>query len=130
MTIDEFINSQPEERQQQMQKLHQVIIANDPSVVPEVGTMMRNEMILYQENCQMKYALSSVKNHLSLHCLPIYMVPALHAKYSTLLPQANVQKGCINFKNTTELPASIAEELIAECAAINLADMLANRKKK
>ncbi len=78
----------------------------------------------------MKYALSSVKNRLSLHCLPINMIPSLHAKYSTLLPLANVQKGCINFKNTTELPLGIAAGLIAECAPINLAEILASRKKK
>jgi hypothetical protein len=130
MTIAEFICAQPVERQQLMQEMHQAIVANDPSVVAEIGTMMRSEMILYQENCQMKYALSNVKNHLSLHCLPIYMIPALHEKYSKLLPQANVQKGCINFKNAAEMPVAIAGELIADCAPINLAEMLANRKKK
>ena len=130
MTTAEYISSQPEERRQLLHDLHQAMVTNDPSVVPEVGTMMRSEMIIYTENGQMKYALASVKNHMSLHCLPIYMMPALHSKYLALLPNATVQKGCINFKNPAELPVDIAGKLIAECSAINLAEVLANRNKK
>lgn len=78
----------------------------------------------------MKYGLAVVKSHMSLHCMPIYMNPALHAKYSALLPAAKFQKGCINFTNATEARPEIISALITDCSAINIADMLENRKKK
>jgi len=34
MTIDEYISSQPAERQSQMTALHEAIIANDKTVTP------------------------------------------------------------------------------------------------
>ena len=67
---------------------------------------------------------------MSLHCLPMYMNPSIHAKYSSLLPTASFQKGCINFTDDKELPIGVLAELITECSAIDIAAMLENRKKK
>jgi len=56
-------------------------------------------MIVYNAPGIFKYGLSSVKNYMSLHVLPIYGSASLHSKYKALLLNANFQKGCINFKN-------------------------------
>jgi len=130
MTPSEYINEQPAEKQALLTNIHHAITGNDLSVVPGVESMMGKQMILYKERGYMKYGLAAVKNHMSLHCMPIYMNPALHAKYSTLLPAAKLQKGCINFSNATEVPPEIISALITDCSAINIADMLENRKKK
>jgi len=88
------------------------------------------EMLMYEEGHYMKYALASAKAHLSLHCLPMYMHPELHAKFAALLPAAKFQKGCINFTGAAEMPIAIVAALVADCAPINVPAMLANRKKK
>jgi hypothetical protein len=130
MTISEFKSTMPAERQAILAALHEVIVANDPTVIAAVKPMMGKDMILYEERCVMKYGLASVKAHMSLHCLPMYMNPALHAKYESLLPEAKFQKGCINFTNGAALPPTVLAALIKECSAINIADMLEKRKKK
>lgn len=130
MTVAEHIAAAPVERQAILTALHEVIIANDTSVIPVIKPMMGKEMILYEERCYMKYGLASTKNYLSFHCMPMYMNPALYAKFTALAPSAAFQKGCINFKNETELPAAVLAEIIQDCSAISVADMLEKRKKK
>jgi len=70
-----------------------------------------------------KYGLASVKDHMSLHLMPIYGSPALHEKYRKLLPLATFQKGCINFRDEKEMPLNIVKQLIKDCSAIDLAAM-------
>lgn len=130
MTIIEFIKSWPAERQATLTELHETILANDPTVVAVIKPMMGKEMILYEERCYMKYGLASTKNHMSLHCLPMYMKPELHAKYVGLLPDAKFQKGCINFTDGAAMPLAMVAALVADCSAINIADLLEKRKKK
>jgi hypothetical protein len=130
MTPSEYINEQTAEKQALLTNIHNAITGNDPSVVPGVESMMGKQMILYKEKGYMKYGLAAVKSHMSLHCMPIYMNPALHSKYAELLPAAKFQKGCINFSNATEVPPEIISALITDCSAINIAEVLENRKKK
>jgi hypothetical protein len=130
MTIAEHISSLAPDRRAFVTELHETITANDPGVVAVIKPMMGKEMILYEQTCTMKYGLASAKDYLSLHCLPMYMDPAIHAKYLQLAPAAKFQKGCINFTGSQQLPVEIVTALIAECAAVNIAEVLANRKKK
>jgi hypothetical protein len=130
MTITEHISSLPPDRQALVTELHETITANDPGVVAVIKPMMGKEMILYEQACTMKYGLASAKDYLSLHCLPMYMAPTIHAKYLQLAPGAKFQKGCINFTGSQQLPVEIVTTLIAECSAVNIAEVLANRKKK
>lgn len=130
MSITEFIGGLPTERQAFLTTLHETIMANDPTVIPVVKPMMGKEMILYEERGYMKYGLASTKQYMSLHCLPMYMNPALHQQFEKLLPDAKFQKGCINFNNEAETPLTALAQLIAECSAISIATTLENRKKK
>jgi hypothetical protein len=130
MTITEYISSAPAEWQAILTAIHEAILANDPTVTPVIKPMMGKEMILYEERCYMKYGLASTKNYMSLHCLPMYMQPTLHAKYAGLLPAAKFQKGCINFTGGDAMPPAVVTTLIAECSSISIADMLEKRKKK
>jgi len=126
MTATEYIQQQNTDRQLLLNSMHESILKNDPSIVAAVGNMMRKEMILYTDRGFFKYALASVKDYMSLHCMPIYMASPLHAKYQALLPGARFQKGCINFKNAVEMPLDITNRLIADCAPV---DLIAMRQK-
>jgi len=130
MTPTEFLAALPADRQELMNTLHETVVANDPNVTVSIKPMMGKEMMMYEEGCYMKYALASVKSHMSLHCLPMYMNAPLHTKYAGLLPDAKFQKGCINFTGIEQMPVAIVAALISDCAPINLPEMLENRKKK
>jgi hypothetical protein len=123
MEIDVYITSQPEDRQKILSDIHRVILEKDKSVIACVELMMGKEMILYKGKGVMKYGLASVKNYISLHVLPIYGSNILHSKYKRLLPLANFQKGCINFKHENEMPIDILRELIIDCSSLDLAKM-------
>ncbi len=123
MEISTFISNQPSDRQDILVKIHETIICNDKSVVATVEAMMGKEMIIYKGKGIMKYGLSSVKNYMSLHAMPIYGSTILHTKYKSLLHKANFQKGCINFISGTDMPIEIIEELIVDCSKIDLLKM-------
>lgn len=120
MTVSAFISAQPEERQELLSQLHEIIIREDKTVTPVIAPMMGKEMIIYNAPGTFKYGLASVKNHMSLHVLPMYGSPVLHEKYSGLLKEATFQKGCINFKTKEEMPLQIVKDLIADCSKIDL----------
>ncbi|MFN8396571.1 MAG: DUF1801 domain-containing protein [Bacteroidia bacterium] len=129
----EYIEQQLPERQEVLRALHGIIQENDASITPVVEPMMGKEMIIYKAHGMMKYALSSVKAYISLHVLPMYGSAAIHARYVALLPDAQFQKGCINFKEPSQLPLAVAEALIRDCAPIDLKklreEQLQSRKK-
>jgi len=127
MSISAFISKQPLERQELLSQLHEIIIQKDKTVTPVIAPMMGKEMIIYNAPGIFKYGLSSVKNYMSLHVLPIYGSTTLYEKYKRLLKEANFQKGCINFKNKDEMPLNIVKDLIADCSKI---DLLAIREKQ
>lgn len=123
MEIQEYITSQPEDRQKLLSNIHTVIVENDKSVIAKVGSMMGKKMIVYKGKGVMKYGLASLRHYISLHVMPIYGSKTLHSKYMTLLPLANFQKGCINFKNENEMPLEIVLKLIIDCSSFDLAKM-------
>ncbi len=123
MDIELYISKQPSARQNILTKIHKIIVESDRSVKAEVGLMMGKEMILYKGKGMMKYGLSSVKNYMSLHVMPIYGSKVLYDKYKAVLHKANFQKGCINFLNEDEMPLDIVQKLIIDCSAIDLLKM-------
>ena len=129
MSIPEFISSQPAERQKLLSQLHKSILAADKSLTSAIEPMMGKEMIIYKCNGTFKYGLASVQKHMSLHAMPLYMSPDLHAKYVKLLPQAAFQKGCINFKDEKEISAKIVSQLITDGQKFNLQEARASLSK-
>ena len=118
-----FISKQPAERQKLLTAIHETILRYDKTVKPVIAPMMGKEMINYMAPGSFKYGLSSVKNYMSLHVMPIYGSPVLHEKYKKLLPLASFQKGCINFENENQMPPAIVKLLIQDCSKIDLASM-------
>ncbi len=132
--IDQYIAAQAPERQSILAEIHTIILEEDSTVVPVVEPMMGKGMIVYKCKGMMKYALSSVKKHMSLHVLPIYGSKTLHEKYQALLPDAGFQKGCVNFEKEGEMPLDVVRQLMADCAGIDLVkireEYLMSKKKK
>ena len=121
--IEGYISKQSIDRQAVMTAIHKIIIGEDKTVSPIVEPMMGKEMIVYKGKGLMKYGLSGVKDYMSLHVMPIYGSDILHKKYKALLPDANFQKGCINFKTAEAMPLEIVKQLMADCSKIDLLKM-------
>ena len=133
MLPEAYIQQQLAERRQILKDIHAIILANDKTVTAVVEPMMGKEMIIYKGKGLMKYGLASVRNYMSLHVLPMYMSPKIYDRYKTLLSGANFQKGCINFSGGAEMPLNIVQQLIIDCAAVDLVkiknDYLQAKKK-
>jgi hypothetical protein len=121
--IKEYISMQPVDRQSILTDIHSIIMDKDKTVVATIEPMMGKEMMMYKAKGMMKYALSSVKNYMSLHCLPMYGSPVLFNKFKAMLPDASFQKGCINFTTTEQMPLEKIRQLFTECSKIDLAKM-------
>jgi hypothetical protein len=120
MTIEAFISNQLPERQDMLAKIHAIIIKEDKTISATIAPMMGKEMIIYNAPGTFKYGLSSMKQYMSLHVLPMYGSEKIYTKYKVLLPEAAFQKGCINFKNEQEMPLKIVQQLMVDCAKIDL----------
>jgi len=126
MRSADYIRAQPAEWQEIMSAIHAIIIASDKTITDVVEPMMGKEMILYkgqQGKGMMKYGLSGMKNYMSLHVLPMYGSPKIYNAYKKLLGKARFQKGCINFTSASDMPLSIVQQLIFDCAPIDLLQM-------
>lgn len=121
--IKDYISKQPADRQAILADIHSIILERDKTVVATIEPMMGKEMIMYKAKGMMKYALSSVKNYMSLHCLPMYGSPVLFNEFRALLPDANFQKGCINFTMPAQMPLDTIRQLFVQCSAIDLVKM-------
>jgi hypothetical protein len=106
--------------------MRELLLKYDPQIKETVGGMMGKEMLMYctQADSIMKYALSSVKTHISFHSMVMYGSSerfggsGLREKYEKLLPKAKFQKGCVNFKSLMEMPIDIATSFIKEMAKV------------
>ncbi len=123
MDVKDYISKQPADRQNILTQINRIILEEDKTVIASVEPMMGKEMIIYKGRGMMKYGLSSVKNYMSLHVLPIYGSTTLHSKYKTLLHKASFQKGCINFENEDQMPSDIVKQLFVDCSTLDLAKM-------
>ena len=67
-------------------------------------------------------ALANQKTYLSLHLVPMYLMPALQERLAAAAPKLKMGKGCVNFNQVEELPLPALAEVMA---ATSLADYLA-----
>lgn len=124
VTTKQYLDSLPEDRKEVISKLRELILKSDPLVREVVGGMMGKEMLVYMQGDVFKYALSSVKQHMSFHSMVMYGSSlrfggsGLREKFEKLLPKAKFQKGCINFKNALQMPMDTAEKFIKEMAKV------------
>jgi|SRR6185312_2913908 len=130
MTIDEFLSNQAPDRVEVLTALHDTIMKTNKKLAANVSKMMGKDMIIYTAGKHFIYALGSGKNHMSLHAMPIYADKAIHEKYAKLMPKANFQKGCINFKDAEEMPPAVVRQFFSDCAKVDMAALMEKFKKK
>ena len=125
MTGKEYLNALAPDRKALISSLRDLIFKHDRNVKESVERMMGTEMLVYKTpEGIFKYALSSVKTHMSFHSMVLYCSSerfggtGLREKYQALLPKVKFQKGCINFKNAGQMPLDIIEEFIRESAGL------------
>lgn len=114
MTIAEFLNQQEPDRKKLLSSIHKIIVETNPKAEARIGKMMGKEMILYETEGAFTYALSSGKSHMSMHNIIMYSHKPVYDKYSKLFTKAKLQKGCINFKNSEEMPLEIVKEFMKD----------------
>ena len=82
----------------------------------------------------MYVGLANQKSHLSLHLVPMYLMPELQQGLAAAAPRLKMGKGCVNFKQVEELPADALAALLAATPPAEYAAKLqalrgASRKK-
>ena len=119
IAFDDFIEALPVERQQPARKVWQLVRQAVPAGYTEhIGP----KFLEFRAGPEMCIALASQKNHMSLHLVPIYLMPALREQLAVAAPKLKMGKGCLNFKKVEELPLTALAEVIA---ATSLIDYLA-----
>lgn len=117
MTPKEFLETLPPDRRAVIAKLRTMILKGDPLVREVVSVFMGREALVYLQGDIFKYALAVGKEHMSLHSMVLYGSKTLHENFRKMMPKVKFQKGCLNFKSTSQLSLPLAEKLIKEMAA-------------
>ena len=119
MTFDDFIAALPAERQQPAAQAWQLVRQAVPAGYTEhVGP----KYLEFRAGKEMCIGLANQKSHLTLHLVPMYLLPALQERLAAVAPKLKMGKGCVNFKQVAELPLETLAEVIA---ATSLADYVA-----
>lgn len=119
ISFDEFIEALPVERQEPARQVWQLVRDAVPAGYTEhIG----RKFLEFRAGKEMCLALANQKNYLSLHLIPVYMMPGLREQLVTAAPKLKMGKGCLNFKHLEELPLAALADVIA---ATPMADFLA-----
>ena len=120
-SFDDFIAALPAERQQPAAQVWQLVRQAVPAGYTEhVGP----KYLEFRAGAEMAIGLTNQKGYLSLHLVPMYLLPALRERLTAAAPKLKMGSGCVNFKKVEELPLEALAEVIA---ATSLADYLAVR---
>ncbi|MCI1186818.1 DUF1801 domain-containing protein [Hymenobacter sp. DH14] len=131
MTFNDFIAALPAERQQPAAEAWQLVRQAMPAGYTEhVGP----KYLEFRVGKDMYIGLANQKGHLSLHVVPMYLMPALQEQLAAAAPKLKMGKGCVNFKKSEELPTEALSGLIAATLPADYAAKLqevrgASRKK-
>jgi uncharacterized protein YdhG (YjbR/CyaY superfamily) len=127
-TIDEYLNEQPEERKQSMNKLRATILENIPQGFVEtmsygmIGYVVPHNLYADGYHCNPKLPLpfiniASQKNFIAIYHMGIYANPELLKWFTDEFPKHSNQKldmgkSCIRFKKMDPIPFDLIAELI------------------
>ena len=110
LTLDDYIAALPAERQQPAAQAWQLVRQAMPAGYTEhIGP----KYLEFRAGKDMYIGLANQKGHLSLHVVPMYLMPALQEQLAAAAPKLKMGKGCVNFKQAEELPHEALTALIA-----------------
>ena len=125
-TVNEYIDSLPEERKAAITKLRKIVKANLPKGFEEVmsygmiGFVVPHSIYPSGYHCNPKLPLpfiniGSQKNYIALHHMGVYaskdLLDWFVAAYEKMPSKLDMGKGCIRFKKTEEIPFELIGEL-------------------
>ncbi|MBH8560569.1 DUF1801 domain-containing protein [Hymenobacter negativus] len=109
-SFDEFIAALPAERQLVATQAWQLVRQAVPMGYTEhVGP----KYLEFRTGKDMYVGLANQKGYLSLHLVPMYLMPELQEQLAAAAPKLKMGKGCVNFNKTEELPLEALTALIA-----------------
>lgn len=134
-TVNEYIDSLPEDRKQYVQKLRNVIIKNLPKGFQEgMGYGMMGYSVphsIYPKGYHCKpsdplpfMGLASQKNSINFYHMGIYANKELHDWFVSEYPKhssrkLDMGKSCIRFKKFEEIPFDLIGELVTKVSVEN-----------
>jgi uncharacterized protein YdhG (YjbR/CyaY superfamily) len=125
-TIDEYIASLPEDRAPVISMLHEIISANLPEGFEAcmsygmIGYVVPHSLYPAGYHCTPKLPLpfinlASQKNYISLYHMGLYadekLLDWFTHEYAKTRYKIDMGKGCIRFKNLSEIPYALMTEL-------------------
>jgi hypothetical protein len=100
--------------------LRRLVRHNDPKAVESQGLLMGERGWLYHRAGHFAYAVTAGAKRVTLHALPMYCDPALHAAGRRLIPEGDFGKGCVRFKPDAEVDATVLARFIRACARVDV----------
>ena len=127
-----FIDELEEPDKEELDKYRTAILESDPHVVEKVANIMRSKnALIYEEEGVFKYGLAKTKNHFTFHSMVMYSNSDVFDFIKNNVKKgAKVQKGCVNFKTTSQLPIEIFKEIMSFSAAKDFSPVIEYNKKK
>jgi len=131
-TVEDYIESLPDERRQAISSIRDTILSNLPDGYEEV---MNWGMITYQIPLEtypdtynkqplMYAALASQKNHMAVYLMGIYISDDSREKFETTYKATgkrfDVGKSCVRFKKLDDLPLDLIGKTISSLEADEL----------
>lgn len=145
-TVDEYIASLPEDRQEAIEKLRKVVNKNLPKGFSEgMGYGMMGWSVPHTKypagyHCDPKQPLpfagmASQKNNISFYHMGIYSMPELHDWFVKEYPKhsktkLDMGKSCIRFKKPEHIPFELIGELMKKVTPDEWIDVYESRLKK
>jgi len=149
-TVEDYLQAQPPERREVLEKVRNEILANLPEGYEEgiqygmIGYYVPHSLYPKGYHCDPKEplpfaGLAALKNHFSLQMLCIYTDPKIRASFVEAYEKAgkkpDMGKGCLRFKKWNDLPEGLIGKTIAsipvEAFVANYESLIPeNRNKK
>ncbi|MDA0708910.1 MAG: DUF1801 domain-containing protein [bacterium] len=101
--VDAYFAAIPEDRRPMVEMLHKLIVG----LFPEVEVSMGYRMPTYRVGDGW-VAIANQKNYVSLYTCGYHHIVDFKTKH----PKIKTGKGCINFKNATEIPLKDLEDVV------------------
>lgn len=134
-SVEEYLNSLPDDRRQALSAVREVILKHLPKGYEEgmqygaIGYFVPHEIYPPGYHCDPKQplpfvGLASQKNHMAVYMFCLYMNPQFiaefEAKYKASGKKFDMGKSCVRFKKLEDLPLELIGETIAKIPVENL----------
>jgi hypothetical protein len=131
MTVETFINKQPENSKKVFKILDTLIREYDKMVSVEVNAIMGcKAALVYKQEGVFKYGIAATKHHFSYHSMVMYCYPDLLTNFKKTAKGIKFQKGCFNFKTIDAIDMTQFKTVLQNTAKQDFSPILQRYLKK